>query len=126
MIVYFSSKTGNTKKFVSKLDFENSLEISKDLILQKPYILVLPTYAKSDGTKALHKSVVTFLNANHKLIKGVVAGGNRNFGRYFGYAGDIIQYKCNVEILHKFELCGSEYDVDITRKRIKEIMNDAN
>lgn len=124
MIIYYSSKTGNTKRFVEKLDHSEKIKISNGLIVDKPYILIVPTYANADGTKALQRPIITFLNANHKHIIGVVAGGNRNFGKYFAYAGDVIKHKCNVEILHKFELDGNDYDVEITNMKIKKLLGE--
>lgn len=124
MIIYHSTKTGYTERFVFKLDHPEKIKISNGLIVDKPYILIVPTYANADGTKALQKPIINFLNANHQHIAGVVAGGNRNFGKYFGYAGDVIKHKCNVEILHKFELDGNDYDVEITNKKIKNILGE--
>jgi len=126
MIVYFSSKTGNTRKFVQKLGSKDIIEISNGLVMNDPYVLIVPTYAKRDGTKSLHKNVVSFLNKNHTLIRGVVAGGNRNFGKFFGYAGDVVSHKCGIDILHKFELTGSDSDVYSTIKRIEETLNGTN
>ena len=123
MIVYFSSKTGNTRRFVEKLGFENSVAITPNLIVNEPFILVTGTYARNDGTGAVHPSVIKFLNNNKDHIKGVVAGGNRNFGHHFAFAGDVISYKCKVELLYKFELFGNDTDVEKTIIKIKETLN---
>ena len=121
MIVYFSSKTGNTRRFVEKLEFL-SYQLTSSLIIEKPFVLITGTYARNDGTGAVHPSVVKFLNNNRHNIIGVAAGGNRNFGRHFAYAADIISYKCEIPILHKFELFGNDNDVDILKDKIKEMM----
>jgi len=47
------------------------------------------------------------------LLRGVIAGGNRNFGWTYGLAGTVIAGKCNVPCLYRFELRGT--DEDITR-----------
>lgn len=121
MIVYFSTKTGNTKRFVDKLGYE-SVAITPDLVIDKPYVLVVGTYARNDGSGAVAPQVIKFLNNNRRHIKGVVAGGNRNFGKHFAYAGDVISEKCKTDIIHKFELFGTEQDVEITKEKIKGII----
>ena len=45
------------------------------------------------------------------MLRGVIAGGNTNFGEAFGVAGDIIAAKCEVPMLYRFELFGTEEDV---------------
>ena len=49
-------------------------------------------------------------------IRGVIAGGNRNFGQTYGLAGRIIADKCTVPLLYRFELAGN--DQDIARVRV--------
>ena len=120
MIVYFSTKTGNTKKFVEKLGCE-SVALTSDMIVSKPFILAVGTYAKNDGSGAVHPTVIEFLKKNRHLMEGVVAGGNRNFGRHFAYAADVISVKCGTDIIHKFELFGNESDVDIVKDKMGKI-----
>jgi protein involved in ribonucleotide reduction len=120
-LYYQSSKTRNTERFVKKLDVPESFRISKGLITTDRFVLVLPTYARNDGTGAVHKSVVDFINLNHDRLIGVIGGGHRNFGRYFAAAANIISKKCKVPILHKFELFGTDEDVYITQEKLKEL-----
>lgn len=84
----------------------------------EPFILVVPTYADGEGRGAVHKQVIRFLNQaeNRSLLRGIIASGNRNFGRYFAYAGDVISAKCNVPVLYRFELSGTETDVARIRR----------
>lgn len=124
LIYYQSSKTRNTERFVNKLGVPESFRISKGLIAPRPFVLALPTYARNDGTGAVHKSVIEFLNANKDRILGVIGGGNRNFGRQFAYAADIVSKKCKVPILHKFELFGTDEDVFITQEKIRGLFHD--
>jgi len=72
--------------------------------MNKPFILILPTYAGSDGRGAVPKAVIHFLNMeeNRRLLRGVIAGGNRSFGATFGLAGTVIA-----------ELRGTDADVSI-------------
>lgn len=121
LIYYQTSKTRNTERFVKKLELPDSFRISKGLVVNSPFVLILPTYARADGTGAVHKSVVDFLNLNHKHIIGVIGGGHRNFGRLFASAANIISKKCKIPILHKFELFGTDEDIFITQEKLKEL-----
>ena len=82
-----------------------------------PYVLITPTYADGQGRGAVAKQVIRFLNdpARRRLLRGVIAGGNRNFGATYGLAGEVIARKCDVPMLYRFELAGT--DTDITRLR---------
>jgi len=117
LIVYYSSRTENTHHFVTKLQ-QPLFRIEKGqdaALMNEPFILVLPTYAGDDGRGAVPKSVIHFLNVepNRRLLRGVIAGGNRNFGWTFGLAGTVIARKCRVPCLYRFELRGTWQDVSI-------------
>ncbi|HHU5073418.1 TPA: class Ib ribonucleoside-diphosphate reductase assembly flavoprotein NrdI, partial [Streptococcus agalactiae] len=65
-VVYFSSKSNNTHRFVQKLGCSNQ-RIPSDgssILVTEDYILIVPTYAGGgDDTKgAVPKQVVQFLN----------------------------------------------------------------
>ena len=120
MIVYFSTKTGNTKRFVEKLGHE-SMALTSDMIVNEPFVLAVGTYAKNDGSSAVKPTIIKILKNNRHLMKGVIAGGNRNFGRHFAYAADVISVKCETDVIHKFELFGNESDVDIVKDKISKI-----
>lgn len=79
----------------------------------EPYILVLPTYSDGEGRGAVSKQVIRFLNdaRQRTLLKGVIASGNRNFGPYFAFAGDVVSKKCGVPVLYRFELAGTDTDL---------------
>lgn len=83
----------------------------------EPFVLICPTFADGDGRGAVPKQVIRFLNdaGQRALLRGVIAGGNRNFGETFALAGEVISRKCNVPVLYRFELAGT--DVDIARVR---------
>jgi protein involved in ribonucleotide reduction len=116
-LIYFSSISGNTHRFMQKLDLP-SLQIplyAKDEAVHAtaPYVLVTPTYGGGNGDGAVPKQVIRFLNveANRSLIRGVIAAGNTNFGEAYGLAGDVIASKCKVPHLYRFELFGTQDDV---------------
>ena len=111
-IVYFTSKTGNTARFVNKLKLL-SLKIEKDLIVNDPFILFVPTYAAMDGKSSVPTPVIKFLNeiTNRSNLQAIVGFGNRSFGENFAIGSEVISLKCKVPILHKVELFGTERDV---------------
>jgi len=116
-IVYYSSTSENTHRFVKKLGLA-SVRLPVDAgseppQVDEPFVLVVPTYGGSDGKGSVPKPVIKFLNnpANRDLIRGVIAAGNTNFGAAYGEAGKIVSAKCAVPLLYRFELLGTEEDV---------------
>ncbi|SFQ67652.1 protein involved in ribonucleotide reduction [Roseivivax halotolerans] len=116
-LVYFSSGSGNTARFVERLGLPATrlpLKGNADVPeLAEPFVLICPTYADGAGRSAVAKPVIRFLNveANRSLLCGVIASGNRNFGQTFAMAGQVIARKCNVPLLYRFELAGTETDI---------------
>ncbi|AKK06822.1 ribonucleoside-diphosphate reductase 2, operon protein nrdI [Corynebacterium mustelae] len=128
LVVYFSSATENTHRFVEKLDLPaKRIPLHKtdpELIVDKPYVLICPTYgggasiSGATNTKPVPPQVIRFLNNKHNrdLLRAVIAGGNSNFGSDFGKAGDLIAAKCNVPYVYRFELMGMPEDVAAVRQ----------
>ncbi len=121
LLVYFSSVSGNTARFVEKLGMPAvriPLQGDERLVIDEPFVLVTPTYGGGRGRGeekgAVPKQVIRFLNEerNRQLIRGVISAGNTNFGESFGLAGDIISRKCNVPHLYRLELFGTPEDID--------------
>jgi len=125
-MVYFSTKSGNTHRFVEKLGFAATrLPLSRDepvLSVTQPYILITPTYGGGSEQGAVPKQVIHFLNDSHNrsLLRGVIAAGNTNFGDAYGLAGRIIAKKCSVPLLYRFEMLGTDEDVANVRKGVEE------
>lgn len=126
LVVYFSSVTDNTHRFVQKLDLPNvriPLRLKDEpLIVNEPYVLVCPTYGggvslTGENSRPVPRQVIRFLNNEHNrsCIRAVVAGGNSNFGADFGKAGEVISAKCKVPYVYRFEMMGNEDDVRICR-----------
>lgn len=121
-LIYFSSATNMTHRFVEKLGVEatrlplrrNDPAVHADV----PYLLLTPTYGAGHGPGAVPKQVIKFLNVpeNRQLLRGVVASGNRNFGTGYALAGPIIARKCQVPFLDDFEMAGLTPDVARVRK----------
>lgn len=129
LVVYFSSVTGNTHRFVEKLGLPSARiplrRTDEPLKVLKPYVLVCPTYG--GGASLTHKNsrpvpaqVIRFLNdeENRNLLRGVIAAGNSNFGPDFCKAGDVIAAKTGAPYLYRFELMGSEEDVEKVRENL--------
>ncbi|AMM20099.1 ribonucleotide reductase stimulatory protein [Frondihabitans sp. PAMC 28766] len=120
-VIYFSSVSGNTARFVEKLGVpaERIPLFSSDepLHAEGPFVLVLPTYGGGEGRGAVPKQVIRFLNdeGNRSLIRGVIAAGNTNFGIGYCLAGDIVAAKCRVPLLYRVEVFGTPDDVTAVR-----------
>lgn len=120
-LVYFSSRSGNCHRFVEKVGLPATRlpigEQQNSIIATKPFVLLLPTYGGGGAKGAVPIEVIRFLNieSNRQLIRGVIAAGNTNFGDAFAIAGNIIANKCQVPYLYRFELLGTERDVQRVR-----------
>ena len=142
-IVYFSSVSENTHRFVEKLRVPapGALASGPNLVparripvhressltVDEPYVLITPTYGGGRSETAVGggyvpKQVIRFLNDPHNrsLIRGVIAAGNTNFGEEYGMAGELIAAKCRVPYLYRFELRGTADDVERVRVGLAE------
>lgn len=123
-LVYFSTKSGNTRRFVEKLDLPAARipyeHDAQPLRVATPYILLLPSYGGGKVAGAVPKPVIHFLNDAHnrRFIRGVIAAGNTNFGTAYGIAGRIVAEKCDVPLLYRFELFGTPQDVVNVRQGV--------
>lgn len=124
-VVYFSSVSENTKRFVDRLGVPSKRiplrPTEPPLLVNEPYVLFVPTYGGGNGRGAVPKQVIKFLNdeRNRSQLRGVVSAGNTNFGAAYCLAGDIIANKCGVPHLYKFELLGTTEDVTCVREGIE-------
>lgn len=125
-LVYFSSVSGNTHRFVEKLGIPaHRIPLyPKDgpLVMDEEFVLMVPTYGGGNGHGAVPKQVIKFLNdeRNRHLIRGVISGGNTNFGEAYCLAGDVISAKCKVPHMYKFELLGTPRDVQRVHDGLEE------
>lgn len=117
-IVYFSSVTNNTARFVDKLGFDADripLRAHEDALrVERDYVLVVPTYGGGNTKGAVPKQVIHFLNdpANRSHCLGVISSGNTNFGEAYCLAGTIISAKLRVPHMYRYELLGTPEDVE--------------
>ncbi|MFG6666678.1 class Ib ribonucleoside-diphosphate reductase assembly flavoprotein NrdI [Halomonas sp. HNIBRBA4712] len=125
-LVYFSTSSGNTHRFVEKLGLAaHRLPLKRSdppVHVDTPFVLITPTYGGGESKGAVPGPVIRFLNDEHnrRLIRGVIAAGNTNFGEAYGLAGRIIAQKCQVPLLYRFELFGTDDDVARVRKGVEE------
>jgi len=119
ILVYYSTKSGNTHRFVEKVGLPaRRIPISKAdgpmLEVDEDYILICPTYGGGEVKGSVPMQVKRFLanenNARH--LKGVIAAGNTNFGTAFCLAGKLISQRFDVPHLYNVEIFGTPEDVE--------------
>jgi len=129
-VVYFSNYSGNTKRFVEKIDNGNfnTYRIPIDSRDERvypfapdPYILFVPTYGGGSDRSAIPRQVRRFLNVleNRDLLRGIVGFGNTNFGEHFCKAADLISQKTGVPIIARVEIFGTQDDVIKVQERMR-------
>ncbi len=132
-LVYFSSVSENTHRFVKKLGLPATrIPLHGRIEVDHPFVLVLPTYGGGKVSPDINsggyvpKQVIAFLNNEHNrsLIRGVIAAGNNNFGEEFAYAGNVVSAKCRVPYLYRFELMGTPDDVEAVRVGLEDFWKD--
>lgn len=125
-IVYFSNRSGNTKRFVEKLDDKaTGIRIPLDwdsspLVVTADYVLCVPTYGGGSERSAIPKQVKAFLNIpeNRDRLKGVIGFGNTNFGDNFCKAAELISRKTGVPVIARVEIFGTDDDVNKVKERL--------
>jgi protein involved in ribonucleotide reduction len=120
-LVFYSSASGNTARFVARLALPAQRIPIRPTdampLVDAPFVLICPTYADGQGRGAVPKQVIHFLNDSRRRthLRGVIGAGNRNFGATFALAARVIADKCNVPLLWRFELAGTETDIQKVR-----------
>lgn len=116
-LIYYSSASGNTQRLIDRLGLAaQRIPMAPTAPMpepDQPYVLTSPTYADGQGRGAVAPQVIRFLNDARRrdLLRGVIASGNRNFGRLFACAGALLAEKCGVPLLYRLELAGTETDI---------------
>jgi nrdI protein len=125
-VVYFSSSTENTRRFVDKVGIPSVRlpVVRKDPPVKgdAPYVLIVPSYGggRMEPKHAIPKQVMTFLKdpESRDNCVGVISSGNMNFGEAYLIAGKLLSEKLKVPFLYGFELLGTPTDVDRVREGI--------
>ena len=110
-LVYFSSASENTARFVAGCRLQDEginvyriplRAADPALNVREPYVIMVPTYGGGVVKKAVPIQVKRFLNdpANREWIRGVIASGNA---------------KCKVPYLYRYELMGTPEDTAAVR-----------
>lgn len=125
-IVYYSNRSGNTRRFVEKLGYKGKvfdLSSMSNLLVHRPYILFVPTYGGGNGEHSIPRPVAKFLNdkTNRDLLSGIVGFGNTNFGSHYCKAAYLIAEKTGVPIVAKIELLGTPEDVQLVQERLRKL-----
>lgn len=120
LLIVFTSRTGNVRRFVQKLPFP-SVEINRQNVdtaqITKPFVFV--TYTTGFGQVPI--PAAKFIKNNREWLRGVAASGNRNWAGYFAKAADAIAEQYDVPILLKFELSGTDEDVQKFIERVNRL-----
>jgi len=119
MKIVYMTLTGQTRKFVQKLEMD-AVELNPAepfLEISEPFIIITPTYDK-EVTEVWDDFLET--GENRKWLKGVAGGGNINFGQLFVFTAKDISRDYGVPLLHQFEFQGNDEDV----RKLKKAVND--
>ncbi len=129
LVVYFSSISENTHKFVQKTQ-ARSLRLplrtgEETPRVNEPFVLCIPSYGRPGGSGSVPPQAVKFLNVeqNRRKLIGVIGGSNSNLGRLYAVAADKVAAKCHVPVLYRFELMGTAEDVKKVNEGLKELWN---
>lgn len=130
-LVYFSNYSGNTKRFMEKLNEDTSRliripidwDIDNPLVVSSGYVLFVPTYGGGSEKSAIPRQVRHFLNipSNRELLKAIVGFGNTNFGEHFCKAAEMISGKTGVPIIARVEIFGTSEDVQKVNERLEKL-----
>lgn len=118
LLVYFSANSEYTHRFVAKLRHPAvrlpTLTTEPTLRVDEPFVLVTPTYGAGRNRGAVPKQVIKFLNVeeNRRHLVGVIGTGNTNFGEDYCRAAVKVAAKCQVPLMYRVELLGTQEDVD--------------
>lgn len=115
--IVYASRTGNVRRFISKLDMEAVAIDDDEMLVNSPFILV--TYTTGFGQ--VPKKVSAFLERNYRHLVAVAASGNRNWGDSFAKSADVIAQTYGVPIVLKFELSGTDQDVKQFKERVEAL-----
>jgi protein involved in ribonucleotide reduction len=125
-IVFFSNYSENTKRLVEKIGGSYyRIPINWDgdnpLVLNREYVLFVPTYGGGSENSAIPRQVRHFLNIeqNRNLLRGVVGTGNTNFGEHYCKAAKMISAKTGVPLIARVEIFGTDEDVIKIKERLE-------
>ena len=114
MYIYYDSKTGNVQRFVKKMERQRPdwhfIKIDSNMKIENEGHFLTFTTKIGEVPETTDKFLEN--GNNSKLIKSVSSSGNRNWGVFFAVAADKIQEKYGIPVLMKFELSGTNTEVE--------------
>lgn len=126
-VVYFSGASGYTHRFVERLGAPAvRLPLHKNdptVILEEPYVLVVPTYGVGTPQTAVPPPIKKFIKEeqNAENCVAVIGSGNTNFGGNYCLAASLVARKLDVPVIYKFELLGTEADEEAVTKILSKL-----
>ena len=120
MKLVFFSLTGQTRRFIKKLDLDSYEIDATDPFyeMNEPFILIVPTY-DIEVTEVVNDFIEHKTNRDNML--GVAGGGNLNFADLFIFTAKDIARDYNVPLVFSFEFSGTDDDVKNFKKVVSEI-----
>lgn len=119
--VVFFSLSGNTRRFVSKLDADiYELSSMDQLAPDRAFIAVTPTYSNGQGEHAIPspwKIILDDPTLSNRIV-GVVACGDRSFISTFAKGGGDMAKQLNCPLIRQIELGGMPSDVKAVQEFI--------
>ena len=123
--IYYDSKTGNVQRFMQKVAEATGWETQKiqpDTSVAEEGHLV--TYTTRFGE--IPQTTRDFLQQASPYILSVSSSGNRNWGQNFAVAGNKIATEYGIPLALKFELSGTNEDINEFIAIIKARRNHGN
>lgn len=111
MVIYYDTKTGNVKRFIEKLGVQ-AIPVDSTLLVNEPFLMITYTF----GFGQIPQTTYDFLQRNAANLMGVASSGNRAWGAMFGNAATLISQIYSVPMVRKFELGGSQDDVQTVKE----------
>lgn len=108
MQLVFFSLTGQTRRFLTKLDMlELAIELKpgQSYQLNQDFVLICPTYESGVD------HVDQFMDQHKTFCKGIIGIGNRNFGPDFCHLAKGYAASHQVPLLYTLEFSGTPDDV---------------
>lgn len=119
MLVAYISLTGNTRRFVDKLNMD-SLEVNQMnpyVEVGEDYVFILPTY--SDSLTDIAVEFIEYKD-NKKYLKGVIGGGEKNFGINYIFSAKDLSKRLDTPLIFNFEKSGNNQDVENFKKEVEK------
>lgn len=131
MVIVYDSKTGNVERFVKKLKKYcpnlSCIPIEEYNYKLGPYHLITHTTKNGEVSENIKKLLYSGYESVNNLLnlQSISSSGNKNWGKNFGKAADIIIetiFRLGIKtppIFLKFELSGTVHDVETYINKLK-------